>query len=182
MGCSGINARVAEKDVMLHTAEGGSVTTFLRSRGVGTLITPVGEANTGWQHCSGLMVAKADKSASASGICYRVSLKGDQETISWQFDGDSRTWKRESGTGESSGAASGTWEWAVQMGNGLGINSWKGTASNRAVISLVAGRSSCASNGQCEPHPSRPPLLPLYLTGTGQQTAPSSIGPSGCNL
>jgi hypothetical protein len=124
--CSGINGRVSENNVVLHTAEDGTVTTFLRSTGVSTLITPVSEANTGWQHCSGLMVAKADKSASASGICYRVSLNGDQEIVSWQFDSDSRTWKRESGTGEMSGAASGTWEWAVQMGNGLGINSWKG--------------------------------------------------------
>jgi hypothetical protein len=124
--CSGINARASEKGVVLHTAENGTTTTFLRSTGVSTLITPVSEANTGWQHCSGLMVTKADKSASGSGICYYVSLNGDQSTTSWQFNGDSRTWKRESGTGEISGAASGTWEWYAQMGNGLQVGSWKG--------------------------------------------------------
>ena len=124
--CSGINGRVSENNVVLNTAEDGTVTTFVSWTGVSTLITPVNEANTGWQNCSGLMVSKADKSFSVSGSCYRVSLNGDHNIHSFQFNNDSRTWKRESGTGSESGAASGTWEWAVKMDNGLGIQSWKG--------------------------------------------------------
>ena len=123
--CTGVNARVSEKPVVLHTAEDGTVTIFFDSTGSSTLLTPAEQSNTGWQHCSGLMVTKADKSMSGSGICYRVALTGAQETVSWQFEGDTRTWKREAGTGNMSGAASGTWEWSAQAGS-VSIGSWKG--------------------------------------------------------
>ena len=123
--CSGVNARVSEQPVVLHKTEDGTVTTFFDSTGASTLLTPAAHSNTGWQHCSGIMVTKADKSASGSGICYRVALNGDQETVSWQFAGDDRTWKRESGTGSMGGAASGTWEWSALTGN-VSIGAWKG--------------------------------------------------------
>lgn len=124
--CSGSNARVNAAPVILHKAEDGTVTMFLSSTGASTVITPTSKANTGWQHCSGIFITKADKSSSGSGICYRVDQDGDTETVSWSLDGNNRTWKRESGTGSMSGAASGTWESGVTMGDGLSIGAWKG--------------------------------------------------------
>lgn len=124
--CSGTNSRVSEAPVVLHTAEDGTVTSFLRSTGGSTVITPTEHAETRWSHCTGLMVTKADKSASGSGICFHVTVDGNNDTVSWQFEGNNRTWKVVSSNGSMNEASSGTWEWSVPMGNGLGIGAWKG--------------------------------------------------------
>lgn len=124
--CSGIGSRVAAKPVVVHTAEDGTVTSFISNTGSVTTITPTEHAGTGWSHCTGTVVTKADKSASGSGVCFTVGLNGDLSTTSWEFSGNDRTWKRESGTGGLSGAASGTWEPSVYMAGGLGIGAWKG--------------------------------------------------------
>jgi hypothetical protein len=124
--CSGVNARMYEAPVVIHKAEDGATTSFLNSTGSSTLLTPADAANTGWQHCSGIMVARPDKSISASGICYRVATDGNWETVSWTWEGNDRKWKRENGTGEMRGAASGTFEPSVYLAGNLGIGSWKG--------------------------------------------------------
>jgi hypothetical protein len=124
--CTGIEARMSGKPIIVTKLQDGTTTMLVNSTGTSTTLTP--EVSTSWQHCSGLWTTKADKSGSGAGNCYFVDGDGDQWITSWKGTNAGGTWQNQSGTGKYANrtSAKGHWKWATRFANGQYITTWDG--------------------------------------------------------